>query len=74
MILHSDMLDILFEDRNKEYGAYDLRRSYHRRLVFALGGMLVLVLLFFALNYFFRSSKDAFSALLNPAQNEVGAI
>lgn len=35
-ILSSDLLDLLFEDRNKAYGAYDLRRSYNRRLTIAL--------------------------------------
>ncbi len=35
-ILSSDVLDILFEDRNKAYGAYDLRRSYNKRLTTAL--------------------------------------
>lgn len=35
-ILSSDLLDLLFEDRNKAYGAYDLRRSYNKRLSIAL--------------------------------------
>lgn len=35
-ILSSDFLDILFEGRNKEYGAYELRRSYNRRMWRAL--------------------------------------
>jgi protein TonB len=35
-ILKSDVLDILFEDRNKEYGAYELRRKYNRRISLAL--------------------------------------
>ena len=35
-ILNSDFLDILFEGRNKEYGAYELRRSYNRRMWRAL--------------------------------------
>ena len=35
-ILSADLLDILFEDRNKEYGAYELRRQYNRRLGMAL--------------------------------------
>lgn len=35
-ILSSDLLDILFEDRNKAYGAYDLRRTYQKRLTVAL--------------------------------------
>jgi len=35
-ILKSDMLDILFEDRNKEYGAYHLRKTYNKRIRNAL--------------------------------------
>lgn len=35
-ILTSDFLDLLFEDRNKAYGAYDLRRTYNKRLRTAL--------------------------------------
>jgi periplasmic protein TonB len=31
-ILRADPLDILFEGRNKAYGAYELRRAYGRRL------------------------------------------
>ncbi len=35
-ILSSDVLDLLFEHRNKEYGAYDLRKTYNRRITRAL--------------------------------------
>ncbi len=35
-ILKSDFLDILFEGKNKEYGAYDLRKTYNRRITTAL--------------------------------------
>lgn len=41
-ILSADLLDIVFEDRNKEYGAYDLRRGYRTRLTTALLTMIVL--------------------------------
>ncbi len=47
-ILRSDFLDILFEGRNKEYGAYELRRNYNRRMRIALIGMLVICLAIFA--------------------------
>lgn len=47
-ILRSDLLDIIFEGRNKEYGAYELRRTYNRRIVYALFGMLGIILLIFA--------------------------
>lgn len=36
-ILSTDFLDLLFEGRNKSYGAYELRRSYNKRLWTALG-------------------------------------
>lgn len=35
-ILSADILDLLFEDRNKEYGAYELRKTYNRRISRAL--------------------------------------
>lgn len=35
-ILQSDLLDILFENKNKSYGAYFLRRHYHFHLMKAL--------------------------------------
>lgn len=35
-ILSADILDIIFEGRNKEYGAYQLRKDYNRRLMVAL--------------------------------------
>jgi protein TonB len=35
-ILSADVLDIIFEGRNKEYGAYDLRKTYNKRLVTSL--------------------------------------
>ena len=28
-ILSADMLDIIFDGRNKEYGAYELRKTYN---------------------------------------------
>ena len=46
-ILTADVLDIIFEGRNKEYGAYDMRKTYHKRIKIALLGMfgaLVLVM------------------------------
>lgn len=36
-IMQSDLLDILFENRNKTYGAYAIRRSYNKTLLYATG-------------------------------------
>ncbi|MBN8836472.1 MAG: energy transducer TonB [Sphingobacteriia bacterium] len=44
-ILSADILDIIFEGRNKEYGAYELRKTYNRRITFAVVGTIVICLL-----------------------------
>jgi periplasmic protein TonB len=46
MILKSDVLDILFENRNKAYGAYELRRGYDNRVRNALLFTFSLITLF----------------------------
>jgi protein TonB len=35
-ILNADILDIIFDGRNKDYGAYELRKSYSKRLKVAI--------------------------------------
>lgn len=45
-ILNSDLLDIVFEHRNKGYGAYALRKYYPQRLQLALGLVGFAVLIF----------------------------
>jgi len=44
-ILQSNLLDIIFENRNKDYGAYTLRKSYNSRMRIALFLMMALCLL-----------------------------
>ena len=44
-ILQSNLLDIIFENRNKDYGAYTLRKSYNSRMSTALLLMVALCLL-----------------------------
>jgi protein TonB len=46
-ILKADLLDILFEGRNKDYGAYDLRKTYHKRLTIALASTVIIIVLIF---------------------------
>jgi len=50
-IMDADILDIIFEGRNKDYGAYDLRKSYNRRLIKALMSTALILLLLF-IGYF----------------------
>lgn len=44
-ILVADMLDLIFDDRNKAYGAYELRKTYNRRI----GKSLLFTLMFASL-------------------------
>jgi protein TonB len=48
-ILNANLLDIIFENRNKNYGAYTLRKFYPGRLTTSLSVSLGLVLLLFLL-------------------------
>jgi protein TonB len=49
-ILKADVLDILFENRNKDYGAYALRRGYNNRLFLALALGISVILVFVLVN------------------------
>ena len=37
-ILTADILDIIFDGRNKEYGAYELRKTYNKRIRYCPAG------------------------------------
>lgn len=62
-ILHADMLDILFENKNKEYGAYDLRKTYNKRITKAVALMFMLCLLLAVANIFAGSKKNLSGAI-----------
>lgn len=47
-ILSADLLDLIFDDRNKDYGAYELRRTYEKRVKKALIFTGTLALLIFS--------------------------
>lgn len=59
-ILYADNLDLLFEHRNKLYGAYPLRKYYAKRLITALGVVFGLVFILAALLIIFRD-RSGFS-------------
>jgi protein TonB len=46
-ILTADVLDIIFEGRNKAYGAYELRKTYKRRLIISVCVMIGICLFIF---------------------------
>ncbi|MGZ3917299.1 MAG: energy transducer TonB, partial [Flavisolibacter sp.] len=46
-ILSADVLDLVFEGRNKDYGAYELRKKYNKRITTALAitaGLLIFII------------------------------
>ncbi|HKO79137.1 MAG TPA: energy transducer TonB [Chitinophagaceae bacterium] len=60
-ILSADVLDLIFEDRNKDYGAYDLRKTYNKRIIMALvitASIALLALIGSVLASTFKSSDD----------------
>jgi protein TonB len=54
-MLRADPLDILFDNRNKSYGAYPLRKFYAQRLCISFGFTLSLVILCAGLYLHFRT-------------------
>ncbi len=51
-IMRADVLDILFENRNKNYGAYNLRKEYDKRMLIALGAGLAILCLVLSMAFF----------------------
>ena len=64
-ILQADMLDILFEHRNKLYGAYALRKTYSRRLGLALGIALSIGLLFILMSFIKKKDNGGYEGKRN---------
>ncbi|MFY8005868.1 MAG: energy transducer TonB, partial [Sediminibacterium sp.] len=62
----ADVLDIIFEGRNKEYGAYDLRKTYNKRLTYALISMLLLCLLMVVISVIANSVGNEKKQLMGP--------
>ncbi len=62
-ILKADLLDIIFEKRNKDYGAYAIRRGYNHRLLTSMGAALSVILLFIFINAF--GKKNVSTAPVN---------
>ena len=45
-ILNSSFLDLLFENKNKAYGAYELRKNYNKRMMRSIAFTMLVVLVF----------------------------
>jgi len=60
-ILSADVLDIIFDGKNKDYGAYELRKTYNRRITRALvitGSIALLALLSSILSSTLKEKSD----------------
>lgn len=58
-LLQANLLDIVFENRNKSYGAYALRRDYNTRLLTALGAGMSVILIFVFINMFDTTQQSS---------------
>lgn len=58
-IKDADLLDIVFEGRNKEYGAYELRKKYNKRLTTALAITMALGALIFLTAFIANVTKKS---------------
>ncbi|HAN37305.1 MAG TPA: energy transducer TonB, partial [Chitinophagaceae bacterium] len=63
-IKDADILDIIFDGRNKEYGAYQLRKTYSGRLLTGLAVMIGAVLLVFIGSVIANAKKDSKTEIL----------
>ena len=57
-ILSTDLLDLVFEGRNKEYGAYELRSNYNKRLTTAMLITAALMLLLVLGSFIMKTVSD----------------
>ena len=70
-ILSADVLDIIFEGRNKEYGAYQLRKTYNKRLGIALavmGGIIAFIFLAYLASSAMGDDDDAKKVVVQDVQ------
>lgn len=60
-----DYLDILFENRNKEYGAYQLRRGYDKRMTIAVSTTFGIGLIFLFSSFVLRDDADEHKPIIH---------
>ncbi len=66
---YRDMLDIIFANRNKAYGAYQLRRDYPKYLARALALGIALIVFFLALPMLLKAIAD-----FKPAEKPIDVV
>lgn len=60
LIMQCNALDLLFENRNKSYGAYELRKFYDKRLLKSLGLLLAGIALISAFSFLPKKKTPGF--------------
>ncbi len=75
-VLSSNLLDIIFENKNKDYGAYVLRKDYNKRLFKSLVMALTLAVILIFLLMFARKNGTTKLITISPfiPPNSVSAI
>jgi protein TonB len=72
-ILSADVLDIIFEGRNKDYGAYQLRKTYNKRLVTSLlivGALCLLLFTGYVVSGLLEDKTEAKNVVVQDVQLE----
>ena len=72
-ILNADILDIIFEGKNKAYGAYELRKTYNSRMFKAMIAMIALLLVV-GVSFLIASNKKDDGAILNTTEAELSEV
>ena len=63
-LLQADILDIVFDGRNKAYGAYELRRAYNKRLGIAMAAMAAICLTAFVGSVLSRNTDNDLTSVM----------
>jgi protein TonB len=72
-ILSADVLDIIFEGRNKDYGAYELRKTYNKRMITSLvivASILALLFIGYFVSALLEDKQDAKTVQVQDVQLE----
>jgi len=70
-ILTADILDIIFEGRNKAYGAYELRKTYNHRIrnsLLIMGGIVLALVAMYLINNYAGSGKKEVQVVQDAGQ------
>ena len=63
-LLQADILDIVFDGRNKAYGAYELRRAYNKRLGIAMTAMAAICITAFVGSVLSRNTDNDLASVM----------